>query len=55
MWNSKPKKLTHRCSKRKHGSPKVGTGACHGYDVRAAVQERIENKKLEQAWWLEVD
>jgi hypothetical protein len=45
MWNSKPKKSGHDCSKRRRGRPKLGRGVCHP-EWRAAVRERIEGKRL---------
>jgi hypothetical protein len=38
--------LRHRCGKRRHGRPKVGRGACYGWDLRAAVRTRIRSRRL---------
>jgi hypothetical protein len=51
MWNSKPKKASHKCRKRQHGNPKVGEGICFlSGTLREAVVERIKGKRLEKAW-----
>ena len=52
VWKfAKGKSLGCRCSTRKHGAPKVGTGVCGGgYNYRPAVLERIASKRLCRAW-----
>ncbi len=40
----KPQKQ-HKCTRRKPGQPKVGTG-CHCLEMRPAVRERIESKAI---------
>lgn len=32
----------HNCSKKTHGSPKIGRGICHAYDIRPTVLIRVE-------------
>lgn len=50
MWNSKPKKNTHKCRKRKFGQPKVSRGACHAGLPRQYLATRISSKRLEKKW-----
>lgn len=54
MWNSKPKKAGHNCSKRHFGKPKVGRGLCHR-GVRQAVKDRIVGKRVAHKWLRAVD
>ncbi len=50
MWHAKPKKRRCNCRKRRHGSPKIPTGICHGSKYRDAVAERIAGKRAVRDW-----
>lgn len=36
----------HNCRRSKHGQPKRGTGCCHGWDPRPAVEERQRGRRI---------
>lgn len=50
LYFRKRKSLGCNCRGRTHGSPKVGTGACHGHYQRPAVTLRIAWRQERYRW-----
>lgn len=56
MWNSKPKKSTCDCRRKKKGNPKIGTGPCYACGgPRQAVILRREKRQIILAGLEDID
>ena len=49
------KKSACSCSGHPAGQPKVSSGPCYGYGVRAAVRTQIRGKQIARVWLGAVD
>jgi hypothetical protein len=50
LYFRKRKSLGCDCRGRKHGNPKIGTGACHGGHRRLAVEQRVAWRQERHRW-----